>query len=173
MNIIQPQFSSSDVVYATGMPAATLQAWASREIITPASEETGQSQGFGARRLYSAENVVHIGLIRALVEMALTPTEALNMCPEMIAQEIRRTGKFPFYALIWIALPNQMYPQLQDYRVLKAGYVLANGETECELHELMPKLLESGKPSIVLPTRKIEETVMGRLQEILGNRGTE
>jgi DNA-binding transcriptional MerR regulator len=170
MDILVPQFSNSDVIHATGLDAATLQTWANRKIITPASEQTGPNLGAGARRLYSAENVLQIAFVGALVDAGVTPSEAVLVCDESIVREVRRTGRMPFEAIVRVF-------RERDYRgrhfdIFMPGYVHASS-TEPALPEMMTSLAHSGKAAIVIPTRKIEEAVMARLQEIIDGRATE
>lgn len=168
MNLIQPQFTNRDVLRVLpDLHPDVFQDLVNRRLIQPESE---RNPGYGKKRLYSAENVLQIALVHALLETGLTPGEAVFMCDRNTVQEIRPEGRLPFYALVRVPFGRGPVNRERQYMMYKPGYVFSDGK-KCELPELIARLQENGIPAIVLFTRKIEETTMAELEKILNERG--
>ena len=75
MDFSKAQFSNSQLAKATGLSSDTLQTWANRRLIGP----MGQT-GFGQRRLYSAQDVIHVRLLQKLMALGLPVSLASEMC---------------------------------------------------------------------------------------------
>ena len=91
MDLDQPIFNSADVVAATGMQPATLQAWANRGILRVSDSQ--RNPGPGQRRLYSALDIARITATQALIGLGVSAATA--------AQIAWRVQHDPQKAAIW------------------------------------------------------------------------
>lgn len=72
MNIHQREYSARDVVAATGLPHATLQAWLNRGKIIGHRENPIEGGGSsGVHRRFSFHNIMEIGTAKALLDAGL------------------------------------------------------------------------------------------------------
>ncbi len=102
-----PQFVNAEVMRATGLSTATVQTWANRGLITPASEK---NPGLGQRRLYSLENVIWLAVMGRVTEFGLPVSMAgmiasgfvkLFQGPEFDTLSYRKQPQFGDWDALW------------------------------------------------------------------------
>jgi hypothetical protein len=178
MNLMQPQFTQSEVLEAIpALDAATLQNWANRRVVIPASEHVGRNSGARLRgvRLYSGEDVIWLALLKALtdfLEGRVPVGMAATFCPfDKIRSGLRQNGgKLPFIGLVTVPAYNR--EQCEQGANAYARYI-AEVKTSDQLMKGMVSQMENGEPVLFLPTEVIETRTHAKLEEIVSRRPAE
>ncbi len=159
MDLKEPQFTNAEVLEATGLDAPTLQTWANRRIVVPASEHPGRSYGQGGRRLYSGEDVIWLGIIKRITDFDLPVGFAVSLCDfGTIRDGLRRTGgRLPFIALVLVQHGAGKFEVVP----------VADAE---EFRSKASSQVENGGIALVVPTRRAENEIHEKLTAILGRR---
>lgn len=158
MDLKEPQFTNSEVLEATGLDAATLQTWANRRIVVPASEHPGRSYGHGGRRLYSGEDVIWLALVKHITDFGLPIGTAVGVCDfGTVRDELRANdGRLPFIALVQVQRAvGPVNVKVADLDTLTTGL-----SSEVEL----------GGITLIVPTRRVEEETRAKLLKIMDGR---
>lgn len=107
MNIFHAQFSTGQVVEATGVSNNTLQTWLKRNLIVGQKDAPITGGGTpGAHRRFSFFNVMEIAVIKALVDLGLNVSDAghaamhfAHSAPGSIGDDRVRLPSLPFNTL--------------------------------------------------------------------------
>jgi hypothetical protein len=164
MNPITPQFTNRDVLRVLpDLHPDVFQDLVNRRLIEPESE---RNPGYGKKRMYSAENVLQVAIVHALLDARLTPAVAVEICGRnLLIDRFRRAGKLDFDWLVTACVGRRG-------GVREIWTRFPGAPKEPTLAELIESAEKNGHPVIAIPVRKIEESVLGRLEEILVERGS-
>jgi len=107
MDIFDTQFTTGQVVAATGVSNNTLQTWLKRNLIVGQKNAPISGGGTpGAHRRFSFFNVMEIAVTKALVDVGLSVSDALHAAvrfahsaPGPIGDELVRLPSLPFNTL--------------------------------------------------------------------------
>jgi DNA-binding transcriptional MerR regulator len=170
MDTKQPQFTQAEVLEATGLDAATLQTWANRRIVVPASEHPGRAYGQGGRRLYSGEDVIWIAILKRLTDFQLPIGLAAAWCDAAsVRSNLRQYGSLP---LAYVVSPWRDGSTMTD-SIRPADEIPEGAQSILTPEGAGAKLAEFTRLALVIPARKIEQETTKQLSDILKRRETD
>ncbi len=76
MDLRNRQFTTADVINVTCLTMVVLQTWGSRGLI----KAIAQKPGYGQRRLYSAEDVLRLAIMKHLTQLGVSASDAAQIC---------------------------------------------------------------------------------------------